>query len=71
MNRLRKKCFIASSSLHLVLLVILVVSPAFRTKEDKKITPAARQAGGTETGAQTRAQAGTKTRAQAGTKTRA
>lgn len=39
MNRLRKKCFIASVGLHALLLIVLVVSPAFRSKDDKKVAP--------------------------------
>jgi len=39
MSRLGKKCFIASTGTHLLLLIVLVVSPAFRSKEDKPIKP--------------------------------
>src|ERR1035437_2816296 len=35
MNKLRQKCFVASAGLHLLLVVILVIGPAFLTSKSK------------------------------------
>ena len=35
MNRLQKKCFVASAGVHALLLVILLVGPAFLTSKSK------------------------------------
>ena len=36
MSRLQKKCFIAASGLHLLLVVILLVGPAFLAAHSRK-----------------------------------
>src|SRR5437868_14114754 len=35
MNRLQKKCFIASAGMHLLLLLILLIGPAFLSSKNK------------------------------------
>src|SRR6266567_653208 len=38
MNRLQKKCFIASAGLHLLLVIILLIGPAFLGSREKAVT---------------------------------
>src|SRR5207245_11769949 len=38
MNRLQKKCFIASAGLHLLLVIILFIGPAFLGSREKPVT---------------------------------